>query len=105
MQSRAGVASGKGDPLRFHALRHFAVSWMIENGWPITDVSQIVGHANVSITLQVYAHVIKGRTQSAEAMQSLAEKLLSQGVVRPTLALENNAPMTHEIENADFSEV
>ncbi len=43
LQSRAGVIADRGRSLRFHALRHFAVSWMIENGWPITDVSAIVG--------------------------------------------------------------
>lgn len=105
LQKRAGVAATGGGPMRFHALRHFACSWMIENGWPITDVSEMLGHANVAITLQVYAHTVKGRTQSAEAMQSLAEKLLSQAVSRTPVALISDARQTHEIENAEFVEV
>ncbi|MGT2515649.1 tyrosine-type recombinase/integrase [Sphingomonas panni] len=85
---RADVGTASGQPLHFHALRHFAVSWMIENGWTITDVSKIIGHASVNITLQVYAHVVKGRTQTAEAMDNLADNLLS--TVKIT---ENYAPL------------
>lgn len=105
LQKRAGVATAKGGTLHFHALRHFACSWMIENGWPITDVSKMLGHANVSITLQVYAHALKGRSQSAEAMQSLAEKLLSQCAVKAPIALLNDTRETRNIINAEFSEV
>lgn len=73
---RAGVERTATGPMHFHALRHFAVSWMIENGWPIPDVAATVGHANVAMTLNVYAHVIKNRRQSAAQVHSLAEKLL-----------------------------
>lgn len=73
---RAGVERTATGPLHFHALRHFAISWMIENGWPIPDVAATVGHANVAMTLNVYAHVVKNRRQSAEQVQSLAERLL-----------------------------
>lgn len=73
---RAGVARTTSGPIHFHALRHFAVSWMIENGWPIPDVAATVGHANVAMTLNVYAHVVKSRRQSAAQVQSLAQKLL-----------------------------
>jgi integrase len=69
---RAGLA---GRELRFHALRHFSASWMIENGWPLPDVSAQLGHANVGITLQVYAHSIEKRAQSLEAMDELSERL------------------------------
>ncbi|MBV8973091.1 MAG: tyrosine-type recombinase/integrase [Sphingomonadaceae bacterium] len=92
---RAGVVATRGPWLRFHALRHFAVSWMIENGWPITDVSTMIGHANVAITLQVYAHVIKGRNQTAEAMQQLAERLLAEAAPRRVIALPNHTGVTH----------
>lgn len=100
LQIIAGVSRPDGRPLRFHALRHFAVSWMIENGWPITDVSAIVGHANVNITLAVYAHVVKGQKQSAQAMQLLADKLLQAGAERPVLAYLNDARVTQEILEA-----
>jgi site-specific recombinase XerD len=32
----------------------------LEKGTPITTVAQILGHANTSTTLSVYAHAVKG---------------------------------------------
>ena len=51
---RAGLDRG----LHFHALRHFAASWMIHNGLPITDVAGLLGHSKFDMTLQVYAHAL-----------------------------------------------
>lgn len=57
---RAGLFQ-KDDVFHFHALRHFAASWMIENGLPITDVASLLGHEKFDMTLQVYAHpVVRG---------------------------------------------
>jgi integrase len=70
---RAGLKDGQS--FRFHALRHFAASWMIENGWPLPDVAAQLGHANVNITMQVYAHSIEKRAQSLEAVDALAHRL------------------------------
>ncbi len=40
----------------FHALRHtFATRW-IENGMDIKSLSEILGHANVNTTLEIYVH-------------------------------------------------
>ncbi len=104
LQSRAGVAGKEGNHLRFHALRHFACSWMIENGWPIPDVSGVLGHANITVTLQVYAHALKGRAKSMEAMQELADKLLRDAAKPVALALTHDVPVTHEQEYAEFTE-
>jgi hypothetical protein len=40
-----------------HTLRHSAASVMLNNGVPITVVSQILGHSGISITVDVYGHV------------------------------------------------
>jgi integrase len=50
---RAGVKR-----VRFHDLRHTSLSHMIARGALITDVSAIAGHANVSITMSLYAHAL-----------------------------------------------
>jgi integrase len=51
--------SGLGLPrITFHALRHTSVSILIAAGVPITVVSHRVGHAQVSITLDVYGHLL-----------------------------------------------
>lgn len=42
-----------------HALRHSFVSLMINNGVPITVVSQMVGHTNIGITMKIYTHLLE----------------------------------------------
>jgi integrase len=45
------------DGVRFHDLRHAAASIMIHAGWNINQVSKQLGHANPTMTLQVYSHL------------------------------------------------
>ena len=42
--------------IRFHDLRHTAASLMLNHGIPPLVVSRILGHANSSVTLTIYAH-------------------------------------------------
>lgn len=50
-----------------HALRHTFGSWKIAQGEDIVYVSRQMGHANVSITANVYAHLIDNRRPQAAA--------------------------------------
>ena len=50
---KAGVPTA-----RFHDLRHTHASILLAHGVPITDVSRRLGHSKVSVTLDVYGHVI-----------------------------------------------
>ena len=43
---------------RFHDLRHSCISLLLARGVPIKVVSEMAGHADVSITLSVYGHVL-----------------------------------------------
>jgi integrase len=45
------------DGVRFHDLRHAAASLMIHAGWNINQVSKQLGHANPTMTLNVYSHL------------------------------------------------
>lgn len=57
---------------RFHDMRHTAASLMLARGVPITTVAAILGHANTSTTLSLYAHAIKGSEQAgADAMDDI----------------------------------
>ncbi len=49
-------AAGVTPVLKFHALRHTFASTLIENKVDPKTVSSILGHANVSITLNLYVH-------------------------------------------------
>lgn len=43
---------------RFHDLRHFAVSRLIDAGANILLISRIAGHAKPDVTLRVYSHLM-----------------------------------------------
>jgi integrase len=67
---RAGLqAPGK---LTLHSLRHGFASVLIANGLNVVYVSRQLGHANASITLEVYAHLFE-RADHAEAARAALE--------------------------------
>ena len=51
-------AAGLPRDTRFHDLRHTAASLLLGEGVPVPVVSQLLGHADSSITLKVYAHML-----------------------------------------------
>jgi len=57
--------------IRFHDLRHTYATISLASGVPINVVSQRLGHANTSVTLNVYSHVMPG--MQAAAAQSVAD--------------------------------
>ncbi|PNQ94979.1 hypothetical protein C1S70_31475 (plasmid) [Azospirillum argentinense] len=73
---RAGLWDEGGDQYHFHALRHFAASFMIQNGLPVTDVASMLGHRKFDTTLQVYAHPIVGGSRRLETAETMARLLL-----------------------------
>lgn len=58
--------------MRFHDLRHTAATLLMSQGVPIKIVSEMLGHADVGITLRTYSHVLPGmQQQAADAMDKL----------------------------------
>ena len=58
--------------LTFHDLRHIAASLALSQNVPWTLVSEMLGHANVSTTMNVYAHTVPGtQGQMAAAMEAV----------------------------------
>jgi hypothetical protein len=68
--------------------RRPAASLMLDSGLPVTTVAAILGHANTSTTLSVYAHAIKGSEQAAAP---LMEGILQGPAPRPL----NPVPRSH----------
>lgn len=71
-----GVAGAKAYPtaalpaqLKFHALRHTYASLCIAAGRPPLEVARFMGHAKVTTTLGVYAHLYAD--DHTEAMAAL----------------------------------
>lgn len=65
------------ESLRFHDLRHTAGSLMLAAGAQITDVSKILGHSSVAVTMKVYAHSYQDNQRKAVA--SVARQLRKAG--------------------------
>jgi integrase len=56
--------------LTFHGLRHSWVSLMIAGGADLAVVSKLAGHSSVSITADIYAHLVG--TVAADAVNRAA---------------------------------
>jgi integrase len=57
--------------ITFHGLRHTHASWLISQGVDIQYVSARLGHKSVSMTLNVYTHMLD-QTRKSEAEKSVA---------------------------------
>lgn len=58
--------------VNFHALRHTFATRCIEVGFDIKSLSEILGHANISITLNRYVHpTIELKRENMQKLASL----------------------------------
>ena len=56
-------------PIRFHDLRHTAATLMLQQGIHPKIVQERLGHADISMTLNIYSHVLPSmREEAAEKM-------------------------------------
>jgi integrase len=52
LAARAGLR-----PVRLHDLRHTAASLLLSQGVPARVVMEVLGHSQISVTLNTYSHV------------------------------------------------
>jgi integrase len=63
-------SAGLTRTFRFHDLRHTAASLLFLQGTHPKIVQELLGHANITVTLDVYSHMIPGMSaQAARAME------------------------------------
>lgn len=62
LAKQAGLPS-----IRLHDLRHSYATAALAAGVPVKGLSQRIGHADVGVTLKVYAHVLPGDDEEAAA--------------------------------------
>ena len=67
MCQRAGL--GHWHP---HELRHSGASLMLAAGTPLHVVSEVLGHASIAITKDVYGHLVEGDKRAAAETMSRA---------------------------------
>jgi len=61
--------------IRPHDLRHSAATLLLVQGVPIKVVSEVLGHASVAITMDLYSHVLPDmQRDAAAAMESLLRR-------------------------------
>jgi integrase len=65
--------------IRFHDLRHTAISLLGEQGVPPRVVMDLVGHSNIGTTMNIYSHVVRSLRKEAAAA---ADRAFSAGRVR-----------------------
>lgn len=58
---------------KLHRLRHTFASLLLMRGTPLIEVSRLLGHRDIQITAQTYAHFID---QKSSAVQDLASSIL-----------------------------
>lgn len=67
-----GIVDESGEAkFGIHALRHAAASLFIEQGWNPKKIQTLLGHASITMTMDVYGHLF----ENAEGDVSMFEKL------------------------------
>ena len=68
---RIKARSGVREDLRFHDLRHTCATLLLSEGVNAKVVSELLGHASITITLNIYSHVLPDMQDSAaDAMEA-----------------------------------
>lgn len=65
-----------GRRFRFHALRHFYASMMVDSRLPDADVARMMGHSSFDLTLRIYTHSTTDAQHRYAAPDQLADRLL-----------------------------
>lgn len=68
--------AGVPEEISFHGLRHYYASRLLASGVPLPTVSALLGHGNIAVTAQVYAHYLPGQMELArDALERLAGEI------------------------------
>jgi len=68
---RIKARSGVREDLRFHDFRHICATLLLSEGVNAKVVSELLGHASITITLNTYSHVLPDMQDSAvDAMEA-----------------------------------
>jgi integrase len=70
--------------MRFHDLRHSAATILLSLGVNIKVIQELLGHANISITLDIYSHVTPNMQRDAMNNLDQCYQMAQKGVVATT---------------------
>ena len=58
--------------IRFHDLRHTTVSLLIEAGWSMLDIKELLGHISTQSISDTYGHIfVKAKREMAKEMENI----------------------------------
>lgn len=63
--------------MRFHALRHSAATLLMSEDIPMKQISEMLGHADVTTTMRIYAHTLPASHKKAAMVM---DRMLGGGV-------------------------
>jgi integrase len=90
----AGLNDDGWPPLRFHDLRHtFASHLIIDLGLDVAQVSRILGHARITITLDIYTHLFEDARHARDIRTRMAASPFA-GLLEPTTAAPSATVLT-----------
>jgi integrase len=70
-------------PVNFHALRHTCAALLIRAGVPVKAIQHQLGHTNITMTMQVYGHLMAGFDEPVgAALEAAFEEGRSGKIVR-----------------------
>lgn len=101
---RAGLNSEEWPPLRFHDLRHtFASHLIVDLGLDVAQVSRILGHASITITLDVYTHLFDNARHSRELRTRMGASPFAGLLAAPTKPVTrvNHLAQSVEVSSTD----
>ena len=76
-------------PITLHELRHTNSSLLIAAGIDVAAISERLAHADKSVTLKVYSHMVN--KSNKKASDALADKLISKAdIIRLFYAFQGN---------------
>ena len=80
---RAIRKAGISTDISVHGLRHTGISFFIRHGVDIKYISEMAGHSNVGITMQIYYEVVQEQKESEwEKMNGIDAELSKESPVR-----------------------
>jgi integrase len=73
-----GIVDAGGKPrFSIHALRHAAASLFIEQGWTPKKIQTLLGHASITMTMDVYGHLFESAEEDVSMFEKLERDLLA----------------------------
>jgi integrase len=57
--------------MRFHDLRHSCASFLLAQHVPMRVIMEILGHSQIALTMNLYAHVLPAVEREALAMMDV----------------------------------